>query len=242
MAKKQPVTYKAPTPYVAPQYDEKKYTAGIDTSWYTNEANRYAAQANKERAQQIGQAGKERDTGLKSAYITRVQNERQLRDNMATAGIRGGATETSGLRLANEYGNAVGQANANFTNSVNSINQSIDKNIADYRADMSSRAQEYKQNMAQARWQADREASLTQYNAAREDSLNEYNAANEFWNNYYTDYYSGWGKKNLKKALKLAKKKYKAATSQKARIQQLQRIRGIRARMGQVKAEEAAKK
>ena len=235
------VTYKAPAPYVAPQYDEKKYMSGIDTSWYTNEANRYAEQANKERAQQIGEAGKTRDTNLKSAYIQRVQNERQMNDNLAAAGIRGGATETAGLRLANQYGTAVNSANSDYANSVNSINQSIDKNIADYRADMESRAQEYRQNVAQSRWQADREASLTKYNAAREDSLNEYNASNEFWNNYYTDVYSGYSQKALKKALKKAKKEYRAAPSRKIRIQQLQRVRAIRARMGVIKNGEATK-
>lgn len=207
--------------YSAPAYDEKKYRAGINTSYYDNAIKNYTAQAEKQRSSQIAEAKKTQDTALKQAYLTRVQNERNLNNSLATQGIRGGATETANLRLANQYGTAVSSANSDYSNSVNTINQNIDQNIADYRSDMQSRAEEYRQNLAQARWQA-----------AREDSLNQYNAQNEYWNNYYLDFYSGASKKTLDKALKTAKKNLKKAktSAQKLRIQQ--QIRGIQNRRG----------
>lgn len=207
--------------YTAPKYDEKKYRQGIDTSFYTNAVNTYTAQANKERQTQLGEAQKNQQSALKQAYVTRLQNQQRLNNNLAQAGIRGGMTETANLNLANQYGQARAAANSDYTNSVNQINQSIDKNIFDYTMDMDSRAEEYRQNQANARWQAD-----------REDSLNQYNAAQEYWNNYYLDYYSGASKKTVKKALKTATANYKKAKTDAERSRILQQIRGIQNRLG----------
>ena len=207
--------------YTAPAYDEKKYRQGIDTSFYNNAIKNYTAQANKERKTQLGEAQKTQQSALKQAYINRLQNQKSLNQNLAQAGIRGGATETSNLNLMNQYGQARAAANTDYANSVNSINQSTDRNIFDYTADMQSRAEEYKQNMAQAKWQA-----------AREDSLNQYNAAQEYWNNYYTDYYSGYSKKNVQKALKTAQAEYNKAKTDTEKSRILQKIRGIQNRLG----------
>jgi hypothetical protein len=207
--------------YVAPQYDEKKYRQGIDTSFYNNAINNYKAQAEQQRATQLGEAQKTQQSALKQAYINRLQNQQKLNQNLAQAGIRGGATETANLNLANQYGQARAAANSDYTNSVNQINQSTDRNIFDYRMDMDSRAEEYRQNQANARWQAD-----------REDSLNQYNAAQEYWNNYYLDYYSGASKKTVQKALKTAQAEYKKAKTDAERSRILQQIRGIQNRLG----------
>ena len=207
--------------YTAPKYDEKKYRQGIDTSFYTNAVNTYTAQANKERQTQLGEAQKNQQSALKQAYVTRLQNQQRLNNNLAQAGIRGGMTETANLNLANQYGQARAAANSDYANSVNQINQATDRNIFDYQSDMESRAEEYRQNQANARWQA-----------AREDSLNQWNSTQEYWNNYYTDYYSGASKKTAQKALKTAKANYKKAKSDAQRMQILQQIRGIQNRLG----------
>lgn len=226
-----------------PAYDDKKYSKGINTTYYKNAINDYSTQAEKQRATQLGEAKKTQDTALKQAYITRVQNQNKLNDNLAMAGIRGGATETSNLRLQNAYGAAVGAANTDYNNSVNSINQAIDQNIADYTADMKSRAEEYRQNMAQARWQAARENALNKYqaqredywnktNAAREEKWNKYNANMERWNQYYLDKYSGYSKDALKKAEKKINKKLKKAKTAAEKIRWQQALRGIGNRRG----------
>ena len=207
--------------YVAPQYDEKKYRQGIDTSFYNNAINNYKAQAEQQRATQIGEAQKTQQSALKQAYIQRAQNQQKLNKSLAQAGIRGGATETSNLNLANQYGQARAAANADYSNSVNQINQNIDRNIFDYQSDMESRAEEYRQNLAQARWQAE-----------REDSLNMWNSTQEYWNNYYMDFYSGYNKKDAKKAYKTAEANLKKATSDAEKQRILQQIRGIKNRLG----------
>ena len=210
----------APT-YSAPAYDEKKYRKGINTSFYKQAIKDYNAQAEKQRATQLGEAKKTQESALKQAYIQRVQNQNALNDSLAMSGIRGGATETANLRLQNQYGTAVGAANSDYSNSVNAINQAIDKNIFDYTSDMNSRAEEYRQNLAQARWQA-----------AREDSLNKYNSQNEYWNNYYLDKYSGYSEKALKKSQKLIEKNLKKAKTQAQKIRWQQALRGIGNRRG----------
>lgn len=218
--------------YSSPTYDEKKYRQGINTSYYTNAINDYKKQAEANRANQINEARKTQDSALKQAYINRVQNENSLNDRLAAAGIRGGASETANLRVQNAYGNAVGAANSDYSNSVNSINQAIDQNIADYTSDMNSRAEEYRQNLAQARWQADREYALNKYNADREEYWNTYNARNEYWNNYFMDYYSGASEKKAKSELKKARAEYKKEKNEGRRNQLLHRIRGIQNRLG----------
>lgn len=238
--------------YKAPSYDDK-YRQGVDTSFFTNAVNTYTQQANKERANQIGDAQRERQSNLRQAYVNRLQNEQSLNNNLAMSGIRGGATETSNLRLANTYGQARASANANYANSVNSINRSTDQNIADYTSDMNSRAEEYIQNMAQAKWQADREDYATQWNATREDELRkkewaredanlkydrqiaEQNRRAEYWNNYYISKYSGYSKDQLKKAEEKVKGYLKSAEKRNdtfAIIRWQQALSGIGARRG----------
>ena len=202
-------------------YDENKYRNGIDTSYYDNAINTYKQQQEENRKQQINDAASARDSALRQAYVNRMQSQMALNKNLAQAGIRGGATETSNLRLATNYGNQRAAANSDYSNSVNSINRGIDQNIADYTSDMNSRAEEYRQNLAQARWQAD-----------REDSTNEQNRLTDYWSNYYQNYYSGYSKKNAKKALKKAEAELAGATTEAERIRIQQKIAGIQARRG----------
>lgn len=226
----------------APVYDEKKYRKGINTDYYTGAVKNYTAQQEQNRANQIKAAAAERDTALREAYINRMQNEKTLTKNLATAGIRGGATETSRLGLANTYGTARTAAQANYGQNVNTINQNIDANIADYRADMMSRAEEYRQNLAQSRWQADREAyeNMVNRKASREENAKDRAAQKKendraYWNTFWTNYYSGFKKSDLTAALKTAQKSLKKAkkSGKSENITKAQqRIAGIRARLG----------
>lgn len=244
-------TYQAPSYYKRPtyntvKYDENKYSKGINTSYYDNAIKAYKKDANINRQQQLSDAQKTQNSALKQAYIQNLQNQRTLNNNLAAAGIRGGATETSMLNLANQYGTARASANSDYANSVNQINRDYNQNIRDYTADMLSRKEEYRQNQMNARWQAAREDALNKYNARndylmnkynakRENSLNEYNSAAEFWSNYYTDYYSGASKKAANNALKKAQQNYNNAKSSAAKMRYLQQIRGIKARLGVIK-------
>ena len=202
-------------------YDETKYRKGIDTSFYNNAINTYKTQQEANRQQQISDAATNRDAALRQAYINKMQNQQNLKNSLAQQDIRGGATETSNLRLATAYGNQRAAANADYANSVTSINRGIDQNIADYTSDMESRAEEYRQNLAQARWQAE-----------REDATNEQNRLTDYWSNFYQNYYSGYSKKDAKKALKTAEANLKKAKTEAERIRIQQQIAGIQARRG----------
>ena len=239
----------ASSAYKPPTYDEKKYGSQVNTSYYDNAIKDYTAQANANRATQLGEAQKVQQANLRSAYINRLQNEQKMNQNLAMAGIRGGATETANLRLANTYGQARASANTDYANSVNTINQNFDQNIADYTSDMRSRAEEYRQNQAQALWQADREAYANQWQAQREDALRkeenkredanlkyernkaEQNRLTEYWSNYYINKYSGYDKKKLQKAEKDIKAKLKKAKGNE-KIRWQQALAGIGARRG----------
>lgn len=254
MAKKKStaITYKTPE-YKPPAYDEAKYSKNIDTSFYTKAADQFKSQANANRATQIGEAQRQQQSALRQAYVTRAQNQMALNQNLAMSGIRGGATETSNLRLAGQYGNAVAAANADYANSVNTINQNIDQSIFDYQSDMASRAEEYRQNQMNARWQAAREDYANKYNAKREDVINRWNAKREdannkyqrkqaetqrqteYWSNYYINKYSGYSKKSLKKAEKDIKAKLKKAKTPYQKIRYQQALAGIGARRGVIK-------
>lgn len=202
-------------------YDETKYRKGIDTSFYNNAINTYKQQQETNRQQQISDAGQTRDAALRQAYINKMQSQQNLNKSLTQQGIRGGATETSNLRLATAYGNQRAAANSDYANSVTSINRGIDQNIADYTSDMQSRAEEYRQNLAQARWQAE-----------REDATNEQNRLTDYWSNYYNNKYSGYSKKQLKAAEKDIKKRFDNAKTEAERIRWRQALSGIGARRG----------
>ena len=227
-------------------YDEEKYRKGINPSVYDKMITDYTAQANKERATQIGDAQKAQQAALKQAYITRLQNQQRLNANLAQSGIRGGMTETSNLRLANQYGQARAAANSDYANSVNSINQSADRNIFDYALDTNARKEEYLQNTAQAKWQAAREDAANKYNAdlekekfayqkkqdAQTVQREEVNRQTEYWSNYYINKYSGYSSKQLKTAEKDIKAKLAKAKTAYAKIRWQQALAGIGARRG----------
>lgn len=223
-------------------YDENKYRQGIDTSYYSNAINEYKKQQEANRKQQIGDAAAARDSALRQAYVNKMQSETALNRNLAQQGIRGGATETSNLRIATNYGNQRGAANTDYTSSVNSINRGIDQNISDYTSDMNSRAEEYRQNMAQSRWQAAREDANLKEQYAREDAalkydrnINEQNRLTDYWSNFYQNYYSGANSKSLKKAEKDIRAKLSKAKTPGERIRWEQALAGIGARRGVIK-------
>lgn len=209
------------TAYQAPDYDEKKYRAGINTDFYKNAVNQYTADANAERNRQIGEAQKTQQANLRQAYVNRLQNEQRMNTNLARSGIRGGMTETANLNLMNQYGQARASANTDYANSVNQINTTTDQNIRDYRNDMDSRAEEYRQNLAQARWQAE-----------REDKTNEVARQTEYWSNFYTNYYSGFSKKDANKAVKSLTTQLNKTSDPMERMRIQQAISGAKARLG----------
>lgn len=247
--------------YNDPKWDESKYRKGISTKYYTNAIKDYTGAANLERSNQISDAQSTRNANLRQAYVSRLQNEQAMNRNLATAGIRGGATETANLRMMGQYGQARNAANTDYASAVTSINRATDQNIRDYTSDMNSRAEEYRQNMAQQRWQADRDAYRARWEARNQNAVNRYNAAKEkearewqakredkvnkqnqktqekadltqYWSNFYVNYYSGYKKKDVKKAIKRIEKNLNKAKTWKEKIRWQQAMSGAKARLG----------
>lgn len=143
-------------------YDE--YMKNVNTSAYDKLASNYAKSVDQQTAQQVKQANAAADSQLKQAYITRMQDQLALRNNMAAAGIRGGATETSNIKLATNYSNARGTINAQRASSINEINRTAAQNKLAYQQDIDAKKQAYIEN---------RQSEARQ--AAREDIANDYN-------------------------------------------------------------------
>lgn len=117
--------------------------ANYDTSAYDRLIEEYTKSVRADQAAQTQRAQNEANNQLRNAYVQRVQNQRQLNDRLAMAGIRGGATETSNLRLQNQYGQQVGQINTNLGNTINDINRTANQNILAYNQEMGVKKQQY---------------------------------------------------------------------------------------------------
>lgn len=117
-----------------------------DTSAYDELLRQYNQSVDADTQAQIKRAQDQANSQLRNAYVQRVQNQRQLNDRLAMAGIRGGATETSNLRLQNQYGQQVGQINTNLGTSVNDINRAANQQKLAYAQELNTKRQQYVEN------------------------------------------------------------------------------------------------
>ena len=172
----------------------KRYMKGADknTAAYDNMSQNYAASVDSNTAAQIADATKSAQGQLRQAYVTRMQDQRNLADNMTRAGIRGGATETANLRLATNYANTRSGIQGQLSNSINEINRTANQNKLAYQQEMDAKKQQYIEN---------RQSEARQ--AAREDSQQKRTQDIERYTAWASKYFS---KKQLKKQLKKANK------------------------------------
>lgn len=179
----------------------KKY----DTSEYDNLYNAYATSVDQNLAAQKNEAQSSAASQLKQAYISRLQNERQLKDNLAASGIRGGATETSMLRLSNDYGNQRSAINTSLANSIKEYELAADQSKLAYKQDIDAKKLAYIENMAAEDRANAREDKLRKQDFAREDKLRNQEKKEtqqrEYWTAKYGKVYNlNILKSNLKKA------------------------------------------
>jgi hypothetical protein len=172
----------------------KRYTKGMDDNLaaYDNMTQNYNASVDQNTAAQIADATKSAQGQLRQAYVTRMQDQRSLQDNMARAGIRGGATETANLRLATNYANTRSGIQGQLSNSINDINRTANQNKLAYQQEMDAKKQQYVEN---------RQAEARQ--AAREDSTQKRTQDIERYTAWASKFFS---KKQLQKQLKKANK------------------------------------
>lgn len=107
---------------------------------YENELKRYDKMYNDYAEKQKVDVAKQKDTTtkdyndkLKQAYISRMQNQKTLDENLIKSGIRGGATETSNLKLSTNYQNTRNDINKDKARALENIDQQANDNLFSYK-------------------------------------------------------------------------------------------------------------
>lgn len=187
-----------------------------NTSYYDKAIEDYKKKATQSANQNIADTKANYNAQLKQAYTNNMVAQRNLQNQMKTAGIRGGATETANLNLANQYNSNVGTINANKNADIQKINQNLADNIFEY-----TQAQnENKQAYIQQREAEDRARKQALEDAARERKWQRWDANHQ---EYLTElqsraeakYGSYTSTKKLQSAIKSLKKRASKATGNK---------------------------
>lgn len=191
---------------------------------YANETKRYddlykdyVNKQNADVAQQKKRTTDDYNAQLKQAYISRMQEQKNLNDNLTQSGIRGGATESSNLKLATNYQNTRGDINKEKSRALEDIDIQANDNKFNYK----QATDQAKISYIEQREAEDRQIAANQAaeNAAREaEKAAKAEAAKvDFWQAKYGGYYST---KSLNNAYKKAKTTQEKAII-KARINYL---------------------
>ena len=153
----------------------KDYVKGVNTSAYDKLASDYAKSVDADKTEQIKQANTAATGQLRQAYVSRVQDQQALNNRLTDAGIRGGATETSNLKLATNYANTRSGINASRAQAITDINRTAQQNKLAYRQDIDAKKQAYIENRQAEARQAAREAVTNDTNRAiqREQTVYE---------------------------------------------------------------------
>jgi hypothetical protein len=85
---------------------------------------------NKAKKKSTKELNVDSEQALREAYITKMQNQRDLNQRLAAMGLNGGATETTMARLANQYGNSRTDVNNTRNRSLAGINQTYSEQLA----------------------------------------------------------------------------------------------------------------
>lgn len=85
---------------------------------------------NKAKKKSTKELNVDSEQALREAYVTKMQNQRDLNQRLAAMGLNGGATETTMARLANQYGNSRTDVNNTRNRSLAGINQTYAEQLA----------------------------------------------------------------------------------------------------------------
>lgn len=178
-----------------------KTTINSGAKRYDTLYNEYATAADKKAEQNKATTSQEYNNKLKEAYISQMQNQKQLQDNLQTAGIRGGASETSQIKLANTYQNTRNSLNSERQSALQKIDTENEANKLEYKINNDTAKLQYLEN---------RESEARQRGQALADEQRNINR--ETNTTYLTNKYSkSYSKSDLQKAYKKAKTKEEKA-------------------------------
>lgn len=144
-----------------------------NTATYDKAITEYDKKMKADAAAAKKQKSAEFDSQAKSAYISKMQNQRTLNNNLASSGIRGGASESSQLKIATNYENNRNQ----IAQQKSSALTDIDKNANDLMFNNRQTQLAAKQSYIQAREAEARQIAETKrqekWQAAQTDKKNK---------------------------------------------------------------------
>lgn len=129
--------------------------------FYQNAIDEYKKKVGADLSQQTAQVNANTQNQLRQAYVQKMQNQQQLNNRLAQSGIRGGATQTANLNLANAYNTNRNTINADASAQRTQLNTNANDNIFNYTQQMKTAEAEYLQNR-----QAEEEQKLNDYYTA----------------------------------------------------------------------------
>lgn len=115
--------------------------------FYQNAIDEYNKKARTDLAQQTAQANANTQGQLQQAYIQRMQNQQQLKNNLQSQGIRGGMSETANLNLMNTYNANRNAIQSDGSNQITQLTTNANDNMFNYAQQMNTAQAEYRQNM-----------------------------------------------------------------------------------------------
>jgi len=169
-AKKLSDYYTAPTTTGTVSYDTSAGAAAYDDLY-----NQYAAAADKSTAQKIADSNASYTQKLREAYIKNEQDKRALQKSLTESGIRGGATETSNLKLATNYGSTRNSLNTEQAKAERDINSENETNKLNYKLQNDAAKMSYIEGVEAEARQAAREDARYAVEDAQWAASQQYN-------------------------------------------------------------------
>ena len=124
------------------------------TAFYDKAISDYNKKAKSDYNRQVKQINQEQQGGLKEAYISRMQNQLALQNELANAGIRGGATETAQLNMMNAYQNQRNTVNQQAQQQRQDAYATYQDNVFNNMQQMRTAQAQYLENMRNQYYQA----------------------------------------------------------------------------------------
>lgn len=104
-----------------------------ELSRYDNLYKEYEKKNKEDAEKKRARTAEDFNEKLKQAYISRMQDQKSLNENMARVGIRGGATETSNLKLATKYQTTRNDLNKDKTRALEDVDIQANDNLFNYK-------------------------------------------------------------------------------------------------------------
>lgn len=151
-----------------------------ETKRYDDMYNEYAAKAATDNERAKKKKAEDYNEKLKQLYISRMQDQKSLNENLNKAGIRGGANETSNLKLATNYQTNKQNLNKEKEEALDDIDTQTNDNLFNYKQTTDANKLSY----IEQRESEDRQ--IAQTNKENEESANTDLLTNKYATVYNT--------------------------------------------------------